>query len=414
MRQISKDITYVGASHLTSALCIITIQVFLARTTDSSLFGLFLVSQAYVNLFEATAIARGGEVAIFCIGRSWDTTSEGKIILHGYANYLRSQELYWNFTVYLLLTLIAWPASHFSSIDFLLSLLLGLAIPLQSSYGVSKGIIIASGKINLQSLFEISYSLSLLTMVVLLTLIWGIQGTAIAYSLVALLKTYLAYLVAKRIIGPSHHHATKPPWERLSYYSILRNLAKNLASQGDVLILGILALPSEIGMYKIARSLSNLSMRLADPMWSVLRPRFLAALREQNLSRIHRLIFLPASGFMLVGYGIALPLLYFYAEPVIAISYGPSYMEAAELLIILFIGTWLHGAITGWLNFFLIISENKKLGSLLLITLSLSILLTSYLAGGDPRRVALGVSFSLIGISLVSWWLAFRTKYLIR
>lgn len=418
MRRIHRDLTLVGLSHLVSAGCLIGIQVFLARHLNPHVFGIFILYQTISNIAESVIIARSGEVALYTLGRISTKNIFEKEVLSGYSRYLRTRELVWNILVYaaLLIIPLALDFTNIINIDLLLWALIGLTIPLQTTYGVSKALLVISGDIHLQSKFEIFYSLSLFLAVAFMGLMFGVYGAALAYATMSLVKTVVAYNITRKIYGHKEINVKhiRPPHKNLSIHAVIRNISKNIATQGDLVVLGAFAGPSSVAVYKIARSLANLSIRLSDPLWTVLRPRFLEGVRNLQIESLRQLIVTPAICFALLGYACVLPLMYLYAEPLIVLVYGESYIASTYPFIILFTGTWLYSAVTGWLNFFIIISSNKVIGSFMSGLLALSGLAGAYLTKGDINLLAIWISASFMVASLIAWFLAFKTKYLIR
>lgn len=414
MNVILKDAFFVGVSHIISAVSIIGIQIVLARILEPAVFGIFLLAQVFINLVEATIVVRSGEVALYWIGRSWKSGDE-ICIASGYAKFLRRREIVWNVATYGAIVLLAWPLQMFMNFEPILIVILGLTIPVQSGYGVAKSIFISSGRIKLQALFEVAYSATLFGLTALLVPHYGVTGAVWTFVIVAAAKTAIAYSITNKL-WPEHdpkNRPLRPPSRGLSGHSIARNAAKNLAAQGDVLVLGIAALPEAIAVYKVARTLANLPTRVAGPVWSVLRPKLLSAIREKDYTRIRRLLLVPGLCFVFIGVVIIVPV-WLGAESFIGWSYGEAYIGAGKLLTILLIGTWIFGAVTGWLNFALVVSANKRLGSVMMVILAISVVSTSYLAKGNTLGVAGGVSASLVVISVAAWILAFGTRQLMK
>lgn len=416
MRQIHRDLTLVGLSHVISAGCLIGIQIFLARQLGSEDFGTFILCQTVANVLEATIVARSGEVALYTLSRVWTKNSTYQESVSGFSAYLRIREFLWNISAYVGLLVASSGLTFFKiiNIELLLVALIGLTIPFQTTYGVSKALLVVSGDIKLQSQFQIFYSLCLTFVIILLVLMFGVYGAGLAYVTMALVKTLLAYNITQRFIDANKvkDSIVRPPHNNLSVHAIVRNISKNITTQGDILVLGAVAEPSSVAVYKIAKSLANLPVRISDPLWSVLRPRFLNAIKTLDIKKLKYMIVLPSVMFMIFGYIIVLPILYLYIKPLLGASYGVNYVTASNPFLILFLGTWLYGAVTGWLNFFLIISSNKIFGSAMGVVLAASGLIGAYASKGDIDLLAIWISASLMVASLSAWWLAFKTRYL--
>jgi len=411
LKHLLKDGAIVGVSHVVSAATLIGVQVLLARNLSAAEFGGFLLVQACVNLVEAVFIARSGEVALHWIGRTWGLDFG---LARGYAKFLEHRELIWNLGVYALLLLAAWPLHLVLDIDPVALAILGLSIPVQSGYGVAKSVFVSAGRLRLQSYFEIAYCHLYLLASIPLTLLFGLNGFIWVTVAAAAVKMVASRWVTHRfwpetVVGAQ---AVMPPSESLSQHSILRNLCNNFAAQGDVLILGALASKEAVAIYKVARTLANLPIRVAGPVWSVLRPKLLAAMREKDYRRFRRMLVLPGIVIAAIGLGFV-PVLWFMAEPILVGLYGETYRGAAIPLSVLFVGTWMFGAVTGWIGFVCVISEHKKVGSMLYMILALFVAAGVFLAGGSVIATAIGVTVAMGLTSIVAWWLLLSSRLLV-
>ena len=122
-------------------------QIILAKFLEVKTFGMFALAQTYINLIEMTVVVRGGEVALYWIGRSWKERNIS--IVRGYAKFLSYRELVWNILTYVAIVLSVFLLKKTDKFDPYLVTILGLSIPAQSGYGVAKSIFVASDRIKL-------------------------------------------------------------------------------------------------------------------------------------------------------------------------------------------------------------------------------------------------------------------------
>jgi O-antigen/teichoic acid export membrane protein len=130
-------------------------------------------------------------------------------------------------------------------------------------------------------------------------------------------------------------------------FAILGNLSGTLSSMmndGDLLVLGFLRNPLEVGYYKLAKSICQVAYLPEMPLVDASYPEFAAAAARRSWgefralmrrgSKIAALWLLPVSVVLLV-----------LARPAIGTLYGPSFLPAAAALAILLIGVNVDGVL---------------------------------------------------------------------
>jgi O-antigen/teichoic acid export membrane protein len=398
------NISYVSLSHVFMMVSLVGIQVSMTRILGPEQYGKFLLSQALIIVFEGTLISRAGEVAIYVIGRSWHDSNERKNIW-GYITHLRWNEFGWNFSSWIIVFFLILLFSEKFKADIVCCCILSLAIPLQTTYGVSKGILVASGQIRAQTSLEMIYSAVSLVLIPLLTFFYGIIGSSVGFALMSSMKTILAHYTCRKILKDEElkKGSLRPKLLGLSIQSFLRTSLKNLVTQSDVLILGLFSTTSTVSLYKIGRTLANISMRAADPIWSVARPKILSYISTDNKKQLINILIKLAFILLIFGYLLLLPILYLYGKNLISIFYGEIYLESYDIFVILFIGSWMYSGVTGWLNFTMVINKNKHIGIYFLVALNIFMVLACYLSKGRLEYQSLSISAMYIIFSIVAW-----------
>jgi O-antigen/teichoic acid export membrane protein len=400
MKPLTRDAAWVLASHAAAAVATLAVQVILARSLATAVFGAFLLAQAIVNVVEATVTARAGEVATYWLGRTWKDEFP---LARGYARYLARRELRWNIIAAVLLGLAALLLGEQLQIDAWLIAALALAIPLQASYGVSKTLFIVAGRLRQQAAFEISHSVGYCVLALVLVSAFGVPGFVVAYLFMTLAKTLVAGWWVRRF-WPSglHAPALRPPALGLSGFSVVRSVSVNISQQADVILLGLFASKEGVALYKVARTVASLPTRLAGPVWAVLRPRVLACLRANDLVEVRRLLRRPA--LALFGLGIlALPLAYFWLDDLLALLYGAQYAASAPMALLLLAGVWLLFGVSGWLVFIAVITANKLLATSLFVSQAVLVLLAGLIARGDGLLLAALSACAMAMITAFAW-----------
>lgn len=412
MKRLLRDVSFTGASQVIAAAAAVALQIVLARTLPLSVFGAFAVTQAAVVLVESIFIARNGEVALYWVGRSWGVDPQAA---RGYANYLVRREYLWNLSVYALLIATAWPLHALLGVDPWFFCIYGLTIPVQSGYGVTKSVFIAAGRVRTQSLFEAACSLCQLFGVGLLTLSLGLEGFVWGMVAVALWKT----VAARRLTAKFWPAVTRgdevaiPAGRGESVYAVLRNLSSNIAQQADVLILGAMASKETVAIYKIARSLASLPGRLAGPVWTALRPRFLAALRDRDMAQLRRMALRPALAFGVMGL-LAAPAIGLWIDDIVVLLYGQAYRASVTPLLILLAATWWLHMITGWFGFLSILSESKPATTALYVLLALATVAGAFISGPSVIHLAAAVAGAMVLTAAAAWSLLWHPHVFIR
>lgn len=112
---------------------------------------------------------------------------------------------------------------------------------------------------------------------------------------------------------------------------------KMLSTRCDVLLLGYLAGPAQVGIYRAAVSLGSLIPQLTDPMYTAIYPelnRFWALLEHARFKRLLVRATVVASLLVLpVGFGLIL-----ISEHVVRVIYGEQFLMAAGPLAIIVLG----------------------------------------------------------------------------
>lgn len=405
------NISYVSLSHVCMIISLIGIQVAMARVLGPKQYGILLLSQSLIAIIEATLISRAGEVAIYIIGRAWHNPEESKN-LWGYVKCLIRSEFYWNFFSWVILVLGLYFFSEKFNADLICCLILSLAIPFQCSYGVSKGILIASGDIKVQTTLEILYSSLSLILVPVLTLLYGVIGGSIGFAIMPAMKTLLAHYQTIKILEnkESNKKYIHVRISSLSLQSFLRSGLKNILIQSEILILGIFSSASSVSVYKIGRTLANISIRAADPIWSIARPKILHYISTENKKLLKNYLFKSALILFIFGYILIFPLSYLYGEKIVSILYGDIFRESFDVFLILFFGAWMYSGVTGWLNFTLVVSDNKKIGVYFLLTLNIFVAIGCYLSRGVLEYQSFSISAIYIFFSVAAWVIYFGKR----
>jgi|GEM_PF-4157897 len=408
MRPFFSDVSYSAISQIFSALTILSIQIFTALCVSIEEYGKYAAVQAMVTIVEALFIARGGEIALQYIGKYWNRHPE---MANHYKIRLNLLETRLNLSIYILFLVLGYLFSSLLIFPLEWLMILALTIPLQITYGVSKSVFIADHQLRLLAYVEISYSILLLLLALPLTRSFGIPGLLYSFVLVTGFKTILSHLVAKtfwstQVCAPGEQKAEEGPF--LSFlgsnsHSIIRNALINGATQGDLLIISMLQGSHAAGIYKVAKTIASIPAKGVAPAWAALRPRILRGFRERDFSRIRNYLVIPAGGMALFGILAFIPVS-FYGVELIELSFGASYKDAAVPALYLLLGTYILGALTGWLRFTCVIVPRKLPGTLVYFLWFAGVIFGGWFYGKESAlAMAMVSAASMAMASLVAW-----------
>jgi O-antigen/teichoic acid export membrane protein len=411
VKNILSDTTFTGLSQLILSLSQIILQIFIVRFTSQQAFGEFVTANAIENLIEIIFITRSSELALQYVGKYW--VAGDHIAARICMNRIIRLDWMINWSIYAFIIVFSILISQVIKFNPIYLIGLGLQIPMQIGYGVYKSIFISSSKIREQAVFEMSFSCTYIFLC-LISVSWlGIPGLITAFVVSAFFKNCLARIITDRwwlpvdqsigILAEKKDLVNAELWWNFSMHSMLRNTFISAANQVDVLILTAFKGPESTAIYKIARSLSSLPARVIAPIWSALRPRLMYAYHTGNSKQLLKLIVVPAA-IMLGLLILTLVPIYFFADDLIVIMYGKSYVLSTLPFLILLIGTWFYAAITAWFNFWIVISNLMQLGTLISGFLLVTTLIMGILFGSKSIvSMAIAVSVSMVMTSILCW-----------
>lgn len=281
---------------------------------------------------------------------------------------------------------------------------MSFCILFQSGFGVSKAIYIISSKLKKLSLLEIFHTIFSTCLFLYLINSYGSVGFVVGLPLTALIKNILFTYYTNKIWPPNLplENNFKSEHMHLSFHSILRNIFSNISTQADVIVLGLLNTKEAVAIYKVAKTLSGIPIRVSYPIWAALRPKIIKALRNGDYQTLQgRLLHISLTFLALT---IPLIIVAFYTfKPFVLRSYGESYLIAFYPFLILLIGSWMYNSVTGWMSFFLIISPLKALMTCFTGLFAFFVVFVSLAFHKDLVALSFGLSLVAITMSILSW-----------
>jgi O-antigen/teichoic acid export membrane protein len=177
---------------------------------------------------------------------------------------------------------------------------------------------------------------------------WGIRGVVgilvAAAALTSLLMWTFGLRAARAVLGPGW---VRRPLARLGEFrsdmmrfAVLGNLRGTLSSllnDGDLLVLGYLRNPVEVGYYKLAVSICQIASLPNGPLTDASFPEFSAAVATRSWDRFRSLMRRGSEVAALWAVPVSLGLVAL-SHPAIAALYGRAFLPAASALAILLVG----------------------------------------------------------------------------
>lgn len=408
MKRLASDVGFTAVSHIVGMLAIIGVQIVLARNTTPTVFGQVALAQAMVTLVEATIVARGHEVALQVLGQNW---SKDHSQLRAISRILMRYDFLISITAYVVFAAAAFAIAPFIGADGLFVATLGLAVILQIGYGMHRSLFLLNNQVRKQAILETVQWIVTVGLCVPLILLIGKWGLVAGLLGAAAFKNWSVYAEGaafwrdlKRAPVIDIGGQTRQMVRNSSLHSVLRSLLTNGAANADMLILGMLGRPEIVAAYRVAKTLSSMPVRIAGPLWVVLRPRLLNALIVDDHRRYCLIVFRAAALFALASL-LALLVAWVAGGPVLRHFYGPAYVAALHPMLVLMVGSAVFGAVTGWLPFTLVITSRKSLGTAIFAAQLVLVGIIGLLVGGTSALLMAGVVAGCnIVIAAVAWW----------
>lgn len=230
--------------------------------------------------------------------------------------------------------------------------------------------------------------------------IWGYVITStVSFVVVAAVAGILLYRNFKGA-RPRYSSAYLRQFLPFTFHTSFMGSLKAISLNIDVLLLGALRPPSEVGFYNLARSAISLVSVPIVPVTTILYPSINEAWARLDLNRVRYLI----KRYMLYSTVISTSLSLFFlvmAAPLVSFIYGAEFLPAATIIRLLLFGVILESAL-GWVRMMALVGNRPQLvtfsGTAAFLTrIALSVPLVYWLgANGSAIVNNIGVVVSVI------------------
>lgn len=315
----------------------------------------------------------------------------------------------------------AWPAAQFFNEPRLFEVLLALAFSALISGATNIGIVDFRRELSFEKEFKLQLLPRLIGITVTLVGAWLLQSH---WALViGILVNRFGVIVMSHVMHPYRPRLSLEAWRELvgvSLWSWTISLAAVVRDRADSVILGRQLGPAALGVYTVAGEIAVLpTTEMVEPICRACMPGFAATLRtdDPRALELAYLRIIAIMGLLTLPAGIGISLI---AGPLVALAFGPTWLEAAPIIAILGIAftVTLAGNISGAM-----LSARTALRTLLAITLGAGIARIILLLALVPAfgllggAVAIAIAMVLEHFALVSsvlWMLRLSPLRLLR
>ncbi len=406
MKKVFSDSSAIFAASSLATIGTIGLQIVATRVTSLKQYGDFVSAQSFVLIFEAMFVSRGGEIALQTLGRSWVGGRFAKA--RRQSKNILLTDLKINTVVFCALALFGvFFANSFGLVSAYV-IVLALSIPLQSGYGAFKGLFIASARLKEQALFEAVFAITQSILCMVACAYFGVLGLIYGIVFSSGFKNWIAWRRTERFWPksiPSIEEGSdiddrKADW---GWMSLVRNAFLSGSANIDLILINYHLGPQSTAIFKVAKSLASLPIRLSTPIWSSLRPEILADFEQGNVTCVRQKIRKVAL-WILIGGIFCLPIALLVAPWVLSL-YGDSYSEGASTLLVLVLGIGIWSCCTGWFSFWVIIQNSPRLGVFIYGGLFTAMMTGGFFFGKSSLAMAVVVTASFFAVSAACWFM---------
>ena len=350
-----KNVSVLTTANLVMAFLALIQGIFVARWLGPNLYGLAALVMSFPNLIYTFFNARSSEGSIKFLSEFHAREERPQALAICRLGYLIGilMGILAFFTIFFTADWASRHIAHNPETAWLI-VILGVSLVPRSLVANSRAVLVSLGRFNriaVMTIFE-----ALLRMTLVLGMIfagWKVEGViwgnAMAISLTGVIYLVIVYPLIKKTWGSLLAGGTwqalkghRRTFFRFIVYNDLNTLLGIIPKQLDVILLGYFHHSTQVGYYRLAKSLANFLGYLVNPLQSVIYPELskLWALREKEaLGRMVRRLALQ-TGLPLFLAALGSIALLPYLLPVI---YGNDYIPAVPAAQLLVVGSavWL-------------------------------------------------------------------------
>lgn len=335
--------------------------VIVARLLGVEQYGVLAVVSTYASVINQFVDSRAWEAAIKYVNQFREANDPGKAAAIVKLCYL--VDAITGIFAFLILLLSAHAAARFFLKDPQLSSLIQIyswSVILDIPLGTSTALLRIGNRFDWLSYHKIGLAVfKLIGAIVVVGFSMGVREILVAYLISTTLATLIIYFVSQQVAQSINLGAWgKSPLKLLSgqyrtiasfmIYSNLGGTSRLITSKADTLILGWFGTPTVVGLYRLARNLSDPLNIIFSALYTAIYPEMAKLAGQGNLAQIRSLQKRVSTLILalVIPVGLGLTIVITWAVPVI---YGSEYTDAilmAQILVWQIVWTpliWLPG-----------------------------------------------------------------------
>lgn len=414
--QIKQESFYLYIGTFFSSLFIFLLPIFLTRLIGPKDYGLITIAIVVVSTVSIFLSLQMSEVVVrFC--NDYLVKKEFSKSLAVYYNCLLVESL-WGTGIFAI-TYLSAPvfASFFPqpSLETELIQIYSFFALASIAKGSMVGILLTFKKFKYLSLNEIASNFLRLILPVTMAK-FGLKGVVLGFVFAQVCSMIILFFSSLIIILREYRDISasnlSSEWNEIFFFVFhvtISSTFKSIWSYVDILILGILRPPQEVGFYKIGKGLASLLLMLSSPLNRVIYPT-LSTLWVKGDKINYAQILQKFSCFMsLIAFPVTI-VIFIFADSIVSYLYTPTYIPSSIVLKIIIWGMFLTCSV-GWGRGFALSSRQPQYSTILNLYVLGIMLIGCAVFTKDYGYIGVSFvfSFAMGSVSIIWLFLANRT-----
>lgn len=397
-----KKITAKVATGYLTLIATMISQIIAARFLGAENFGLYILSLSIISIFEVTIIARSSDITIRAL--SENNKTNGQKLEFNVKNIFRTDWIVSSIVWFIVFTC-SFLISKFSNYNNQILIIVSFSILAHIGYGIRKSFLLMEESRRLES-FELTWTFFSTILTISAAIKGNVSILAFTYVANSLLKNIICHWYVRNIlIKNSQSNIYYKEKLNDNIYAIIKSFINTANLQADLIVVSYVTTMNDVGIYKIAKTLSSIPLKIAFPFWRYHAPEIIKAASTNKIDELKVKINKTAIMLMGIFIVIIIPIGLFIDDLIIKL-YGNDYLYAGTIFLILIVGSAFTESFGGWYRSWIITSIKQKQNIMMqLIGLIGIIVFGLFIGEYGLYYIALTVSLVQIAIVLISNYL---------